>query len=99
MGRIQKIAPFATILLLCTTVTCQSLTLLDTRADWFCSSDYERLDLVNLLTVVASDGRPELGNEFFLDCLERAEVSFSKRIIEIVAGCRLVETYVFSESG
>lgn len=97
--RAAQLAPFAAILLLCTTMPGQGLTLRDTLAGWFCSSESERLDLVALLTVVASDGRPDLGEEFFFDCLDRAEVSYSKRINEIVAGCRLMETYVFTESG
>ena len=85
------------------TVACQALGILNTIDDWSCASETERLAMARTLALVAGQGRPELGAEFFLRCMEDAASGDSPlaltKINEIAAGCVRFSSTVFSESG
>ena len=85
------------------TVACLSFSVLNTIDDWSCSSETERFAMARTLALVAGQGRPELGAEFFLRCMEDAASGdsplSSTKINEIAAGCVLFSSTVFSESG
>ena len=85
------------------TVACQALNILNTIDDWSCAPETERFAMARTLALVAGQGRPELGAEFFLRCMEDAASGdsplSSTRINEIAAGCVLFSSTVFSESG
>ena len=98
-----KASAIAFAFVLSATVACQALSILNTIDDWSCSSETERFAMARTLALVAGQGRPELGAEFFLRCMEDAASGdsplSSTRINEIAAGCVLFSSTVFSESG
>ena len=89
--------------MLSATVACQALGILNTIDDWSCAPETERFVMARTLALVAGHGRPELGAEFFLRCMEDAASGDSPlsatKINEIAAGCVLFSSTVFSESG
>jgi hypothetical protein len=97
-----KASAVACAFVLSATVACQALGILKTIADWSCSSETERVAMARTLALVAGQGRPELGAQFFLRCMEDAAIGdsplSSTRINEIAAGCVLFNSTVFSES-
>ena len=52
------------------TIACQALSIINTIDDWSCSPEAERFAIARTLAQVAGQGRPELGAEFFLRCME-----------------------------
>jgi len=98
-----KAPAIAFAFMLSATVACQALSILNTIDDWSCSSETERFATARTLALVAGQGRPELGAEFFLRCMEDAASGdsplSSTKINEIAAGCVLFSSTVFSESG
>ena len=98
-----KASAIAVAFVLSATVACQALSILNTIEDWSCSSETERFALARTLALVAGQGRPELGTEFFLSCMEdTATGDFPlslTRINEIAAACVLFSSTVFTESG
>ena len=52
------------------TIACQALSIINTIDDWSCSPETERFAMARTLALVAGQGRPELGAEFFLRCME-----------------------------
>ena len=97
-----KASAIAFAFVLSTTVACQALSILNTIDDWSCSSEIERFAKARTLALVAGQGRPELGAEFFLRCMEDAAIGdsplSSTKINEIAAGCVLFNLTVFSAS-
>jgi len=97
-----KASAIACAFVLSTTVACEALGILNTIADWSCSSETQRFAMARTLTLVAGQGRPELGAEFFLSCMEDAATGASPlsatKINEIAAGCVLISLTVSSES-
>ena len=92
----------AVAFVLSATVVCQALSIFNTIDDWSCSSETRRFALARTLALVAGQGRPELGAEFFQTCMEDAATGASPlsltRINEVAAGCVLISSTVFSES-
>ena len=88
---------------LSSTIACPALTHLDTIDAWTWSSDSERPVLTRVLALVAGQGRPEMSAPFFMPCIENvaadSSASSSRRIHEVAAGCVLMTSTVFSESG
>jgi hypothetical protein len=101
--RHMKASAIAVAFVLSATVACQALSILNTIDDWTCSPETERFALARTLALVAGQGRPELGAEFFLNCMEDAATGDSPlsltQINEIAAGCVLFSSTVFTESG
>jgi len=97
-----KASAIAFAFVLSTTVACQALSILNTIDDWSCSSEIERFAMARTLALVAGQGLPELGAEFFLRCMEDAAIGdsplSSTKINEIAAGCVRFHLTVFSES-
>ena len=97
-----KASAIAFAFVLSATVACQALGILNTIDDWSCSSETERFAMARTLALVAGQGRPELGAEFFLRCMEDAAIGdsplSSTKINEIAAGCVRFNLTVFSES-
>lgn len=97
-----KASAIACAFVLSATVACEALGILNTIADWSCSSETQRFAMARTLTLVAGQGRPELGAEFFLSCMEDAATGASPlsatKINEIAAGCVLIRLTVFSAS-
>jgi hypothetical protein len=85
------------------TVACHSLSILNTIDDWSCSSETQRFAMARTLALVAGQGRPEFGAEFFLKCMEDAAIRdsphSSTKINELAASCVLYSLAVFGESG
>ena len=98
----MKASAIAFSFVLSATVACQALSILNTIDDWSCSSEIERFAMARTLALVAGQGRPELGAEFFLRCMEDAAIGdsplSSTKINEIAAGCVLFNLTVFSAS-
>ena len=73
------------------TVACHSLSILNTIDDWSCSSETQRFAMARTLALVAGQGQPEFGAEFFLKCMEDAAIRdlphSSTKINEIAASC------------
>ena len=96
-----KASAVAFALALSATVGCQALSILDTIDDWSCSSETERFAMARTLALVAGQGRPELGAEFFLRCMEDAAIDgsplHSTKINQIAAGCVLFSLTAFAE--
>ena len=85
------------------TIACQALSIINTIDDWSCSPETERVAMAGTLALVAGQGRPELGAEFFLRCMEDVAIgdlplSSTNKINEVAAGCVLLSLTVFSES-
>ena len=84
------------------TIACQALSTINTIDDWSCSPETERFAMARTLALVAGQGRPELGAEFFLRCMEDVATGdsplSSTKINEVAAGCVLLSLTVFSES-
>ena len=85
------------------TIACQALSINNTIDDWFCSPEAERFAMARTLALVAGQGRPELGAELFLRCMEDVAIgdlplSSTNKINEVAAGCVLLSLTVFSES-
>ena len=103
MQRYLKASAIAFAFVLSASVACQALSILNTIDDWSCSPETERLAIARTLALVAGQGRPELGAEFFLRCMEDMATGDSSlsltRINEIAASCVLFSSTVFSESG
>ena len=101
--RYLKASAIAVAFVLSASVACQALSILNTIDDWSCSPETERLAIARTLALVAGQGRPELGAEFFLRCMEDMATGTSSlsltRINEIAASCVLFSSTVFSESG
>ena len=97
-----KASAIAFAFVLSATVACQALGILNTIDDWSCSSETERFATARTLALVAGQGRPELGAQFFLKCMEDAAIGdsplSSTKINEIAAGCVRFNLTVFSES-
>ena len=97
-----KASAIAFAFVLSATVACQALGILNTIDDWSCSSETERFATARTLALVAGQGRPELGAQFFLRCMEDAAIGdsplSSTKINEIAAGCVRFNLTVFSES-
>ena len=97
-----KASAIAFAFVLSATVACQALGILNTIDDWSCSSETERFAMARTLALVAGQGRPELGAQFFLRCMEDAAIGdsplSSTKINEIAAGCVRFNLTVFSES-
>ena len=97
-----KASAIAFAFVLSATVACQALSILNTIDDWSCSSEIERFAMARTLALVAGQGRPELGAEFFLRCMDDAAIGdlplSSTKINEIAAGCVLFNLTVFSAS-
>ena len=97
-----KASAIAFAFMLSATVACQALGILNTIDDWSCSSETERFAMARTLALVAGQGLPELGAEFFLRCMEDAAIGdsplSSTKINEIAAGCVRFHLTVFSES-
>jgi hypothetical protein len=97
-----KASAIALAFVLSATIACQALGILNTIDDWSCSSETERFAMARTLALVAGQGRPELGAEFFLICMEDAATGASPlsstRINEVAAGCVLISSTVFGES-
>ena len=97
-----KASAIAFAFVLSATVACQALGILNTIDDWSCSSETERFAMARTLALVAGQGRPELGAQFFLRCMEDAAIGdsplSSTKINEIAAGCVLFNLTVFSAS-
>ena len=97
-----KASAIAFAFVLSATVACQALSILNTIDDWSCSPETERLAIARTLALVAGQGRPELGAEFFLRCMEDTATGdsplSSTKINEVAAGCVLLSLTVFSES-
>ena len=97
-----KASAIAFAFVLSATVACQALSILNTIDDWSCSSETRRFALARTLALVAGQGRPEFGAEFFLMCMEDAATGASPlsltRINEVAAGCVLISSTVFSET-
>ena len=97
-----KASAIAFAFLLSASVACQALSILNTIDDWSCSPETERLAIARTLALVAGQGRPELGAEFFLRCMEDVATGdsplSSTKINEIAAGCVLFNLTVFSAS-
>jgi len=97
-----KASAIAFAFVLSATVACQALSILNTIDDWSCAPETERFAMARTLALVAGQGRPELGAEFFLRCMEDAATGDSPlsatKISEIAAGCVLISSTVFSES-
>jgi hypothetical protein len=103
MAWLRKVAAASAGLLLSSTIAWRALTPLDTIDAWTWSSDSERLVLTRVLALVAGQGRPEINAPFFMQCIEDvaadSSASSSRRIHEVAAGCVLMTSTVFSESG
>jgi len=84
------------------TIACQALSTTNTIDDWSCSPETERFAMARTLALVAGQGRPELGAEFFLRCMEDAAAGdsplSSTKINEVATGCVLLSLTVFNES-
>jgi hypothetical protein len=84
------------------TIACQALGIINTIDDWSCSPEAERFAMARTLALVAGQGRPELGAEFFLRCMEDAATGdsplSSTKINEVATGCVLLSLTVFSQS-
>ena len=99
-----KASAIAFAFVLSASAACQALSILNTIDDWSCSPETERLAIARTLALVAGQGRPELGAEFFLRCMEDTATgdsplsSSSTKINEVAAGCVLLSLTVFSES-
>ena len=97
-----KASAIALAFVLSATVACQALGILNTIDDWSCSSETERFAMARTLALVAGQGQPELGAEFFLRCMEDAASGdsplSSTKINEIAAGCVRFNLTAFSES-
>ena len=97
-----KASATAFAFVLSATVACQALGILNTIDDWSRSPETERSAIARTLALVAGQGRPELGAEFFLRCMEDAAIGdsplSSTKINEIAAGCLRFHLTVFSES-
>ena len=100
--RYLKASAIAFAFVLSATVACQALSILNTIDDWSCSSETERFAMARTLALVAGQGQPELGAEFFLRCMENAAIGdsplSSTKINEIAAGCVRFNLTAFSES-
>ena len=98
-----KASAIAFAFVLSAAIACQALSILNTIDDWSCSPETERLAIARTLALVAGQGRPELGAEFFLRCMEDTATGASPlsltKINEIAASCVLFSSTVFSESG
>ena len=98
----MKASAIAFAFVLSATVACQALSILNTIDDWSCAPETERFAIARTLALVAGHGRPELGAEFFLRCMEDATIGdsplSSTKINEIAAGCVRFHLTVFSES-
>ena len=98
----MKASAIAFAFVLSATVACQALSILNTIDDWSCASETERFAMARTLALVAGHGRPELGAQFFLRCMEDAAIGdsplSSTKINEIAAGCVRFNLTVFSES-
>jgi hypothetical protein len=98
-----KASATAFVFVVSATVACHSLSIRDTIDDWSCSSETQRFAMARALALVAGQGRPEFGAEFFLRCMEDAAFRHSPhsstKINEIAASCVLYSLAVFGESG
>ena len=98
--RYVKASAFAFVL--SATIACRALSITNTIDDWSCSPEAERLAMARTLALVTGQGRPQLGAEFFLRCMEDVATGdsplSSTRINEVAAGCVLLSLTVFSES-
>ena len=97
-----KASAIACAFVLSATVACQALSIVNRIDDWSCSSETERFAMARTLALVAGQGLPELGAEFFLRCMENAAIGdsplSSTKINEIAAGCVRFNLTAFSES-
>ena len=98
-----KASAIAFALVVGATIACQALTIINTIDDWSCSPEAERFAMARTLALVAGQGRPELGAEFFLKCMEDVAIgdlplSSTNKINEVAAGCVLLSLTVLSES-
>ena len=97
-----KASAIAFAFVLSATVACHALSIVNTIDDWSCSSETERFAMARTLALVAGQGQPELGAEFFLRCMENAAIGdsplSSTKINEIAAGCVRFNLTAFSES-
>jgi len=67
-----------------------ALSLQDTLRAWANASESERFTMARLLTIIASQGLPQLNEEFFESCIEFASTQAqlqSKKISEVGAMC------------
>ena len=99
----MKASAIAFAFVVSATVACHSLSILNTIDDWSCSSETQRFAMARTLALVAGQGRPEFGAEFFLKCMEDAAIRdsphSSTKINELAASCVLYSLAVFGESG
>ena len=98
-----KASAIAFVFVVSETIACQALSIINTIDDWSCSPEAERFAIARTLAQVAGQGRPELGAEFFLRCMEDVAIgdlplSSTNKINEVAAGCVLLSLTVFSES-
>ena len=80
-----------------------TLLLTDPASKWPCVSETERERLASLLVILAGQGRQEINQQFFEQCLSEV-VQKNKpnlddeQIRDVAAGCVYMSTLVFAES-
>jgi hypothetical protein len=103
MQRRAKMAALAIALVFNSNSLAHALTPFDTIGDWACASSPDRLNVADTLTLVAGRGQLEMGPAFFMQCLQEAVqtplLRATKKINEVAAGCVLMRSNIFSQSG